>query len=145
MTTMTTMTTNEIDKAWTQAVDAALKLLDHQPAVSMSMYAKLEHYVVDNATIRLSAGQRNGLSTWIAQHATEHDLIVVPKSESVKPFIRTNSPRAQVVAADWPHYRGGTAPQRIYVDQASVLDKTQIQHLYHATTSNVEQRWFLLG
>ena len=133
------------DACWTAAVEAALRLLDLQPQASMSTYGSLYHYVEENCSVRLAAGSRNGLSTWVAHHASAHDLIVIPTVEQVKPYMRTLNPRAQVVEADWPHYRGGVAPQRIYVDQATSLTPHQIRNIYRSTANNVEQRWFLLG
>lgn len=133
------------DACWTAAVEAALKLLDLQLQASMSTYESLYHYVEENCCVRLAAGSRNGLSTWVAHHATEHDLIVLPTGEQIKPYLRTLNPRAQVVKADWPHYRGEVAPQRIYIDQASSLTPHQIRNIYRSTANNVEQRWFLLG
>ena len=138
------MNLDVLNTTWKCAVDACLAVVNLPGARELIVDSNFARLAEQNLTVRIKAGMRNGLTTFIARNATNHDLIIVPNADALRYLQRALLPKATVLPVSM--IKGGMPTyKRIWVDCASILPSSDIRAIYQATARNVEQRWFLLG
>lgn len=113
----------------------------------------------DFKTVRLSVGRQVGKTSYIASHATDSDLIIVPNQALADHIVRHHNPRATIVLSHdftpvgnsvFRRNVRGRVFQNIYVDEASMCERlsSYFMHVVYELTvdhRNSTQQYILLG
>jgi hypothetical protein len=102
------------------------------------------HYAVEYGTVVLNVGRQTGKTTYIVDHATKDDLVIVPNVRASQSF--SECPADILIAGSLIDNFKGNRYNNIYIDEPRYVDKKlNIDQIYFTFARDYTQTFILLG